>query len=134
MGDEFILDTLPVIIYVLFPQTQWQVGNLPPGVYLLKRRSRTWKAKKHTGIEARRTGLWLLPNFGSTAHKIQGATLEAAFAELQHSSSKPPMTSMIAADVCVSRVRQVQRICIVQPFSPFLFALGNPEGPHRLLR
>ena len=148
IDDEFELDTLPLVIYLHFPQAQWHPGKLPPGVYPLKRRSRAWKVKKHTGIETyplkrrsrawqvkkhtgietRRTGFWILPDFGSTAHMIQGATSEAAFADLQHSSSRPCMTPMIAAYVCLSRVERVQNICIMHPFSPFLFALGNPEG------
>ena len=76
----------------------------------------------------------MLADFGSTAHMIQGATLEAAFVDLQHSSSKASMTSLIAAYVCLSRVKRLQNICVMQPFSPFLFALGNPAGPERLVR
>ena len=68
----------------------------------VEEKNRTWKVNKHTGIEARRTGFWMLPDFGSTAHMIQGATLEAAFVDLQHSSSKPSMSSQIAAYVCLS--------------------------------
>ena len=103
-------------------------------MFPLKRRTRTWKVNKYTGIEARRTGFCMLPDFGSTAHMIQGATLEAAFVDLQHSSSKASMTSLIAAYVCLSRVKRLQNICVMQPFSPFLFALGNPAGPERLVR
>ena len=76
----------------------------------------------------------MLPDFGSTAHMTQGATLEAAFADLQHWSSKASMTSQIAAYVCLSRVKQMQNICVMQPFSTFLFALGNPDGPERLVK
>ena len=131
---EFILDTLPLVIYLHFPEAQWSIGKLPTGVYPLKRRSRTWKVNKHTGIEARRTGFWMLPDFGSTAHMIQGATLEAAFADLQHFSSRASMTAQIAAYVCLSRVKRLLSICVMQPFSTFLFALGNPVGPERLVR
>ena len=131
---EFILDTLPLVIYLHFPEAQWSIGKLPTGVYPLKRRSRTWKVNKHTGIEARRTGFWMLPDFGSTAHMIQGATLEAAFADLQHFFSRASMTAQIAAYVCLSRVKRLLSICVMQPFSTFLFALGNPVGPERLVR
>ena len=131
---EFVLDTLPLVVYIHFPEAKWRIGKLPMGVFPLKRRSRTWKVNKYTGIEARRTGFCMLPDFGSTAHMIQGATLEAAFVDLQHSSSKASMTSLIAAYVCLSRVKRLQNICVMQPFSPFLFALGNPAGPERLVR
>ena len=44
------------------------------------------------------------------------------------------MTIQIAAYVCLSRVKQLGSICVMQPFSPVLFAHGNPAGPKRLLR
>ena len=44
------------------------------------------------------------------------------------------MTSQIAAYVCLSRVKRPLSICVMQPFSTFLFALGNPAGPERLVR
>ena len=115
-------------------EAKWRVGDLPTGVYPLKPRSRTWKVNKHTGIEARRTGFWMLPDFGSTAHMIQGATLDAAFADLQTAWSKVSMMSQIAAYICLSRVRMLERICVLQPFSPFLFRGGSPAGPERLIR
>ena len=65
---------------------------------------------------------------------IQGATLEAAFVDLQHASSKVSITSQIAAYVCLSRVKMLLRMCVMQPFSPFLFSRGNPVGPVRLVR
>ena len=72
INDEFLLSHLPSVIYLHFPDATWQVGTLPTGVYPLKPRSRTWIVNRSTGISARRTGFWILPDFGSTAHMIQG--------------------------------------------------------------
>ena len=115
-------------------QVEWSVGTLPVGVYPLRPRTRTWKVNKYTGIEARRTGFWMLPDFGSTAHMIQGATLEAAFADLLAAYSKASMISQIAAYICLSRVKRLESMCVMQPFSPFLFSHGSPAGPERLIR
>ena len=41
---------------------------------------------------------------------------------------------MIAAYVCLSRVKRLRNICVIQPFSTFRFALGNPTGLERLVR
>ena len=131
---EFILDALPLVIYTHFPDAKWRIGKLPEGACPLKRRSRAWKVNKHAGIEARRTGFWTVPDFGPTARVIQGATLEAAFADLQHWSSKASMTSQIAACVCLSGVQRLICTCVTQPLSTFLFALGGPAGPERLIR
>ena len=37
-------------------------------------------------------------------------------------------------DLLLSRVRMLQRLSVLQPFSPFLFQQGPPKGPARLLR
>ena len=65
---------------------------------------------------------------------IQGATLDAEFADAQDVASKVNMTAQIAAYVCFSRVRRANRICILQPFAPWLFQHGPPKCPSRLLR
>ena len=44
------------------------------------------------------------------------------------------MTSQITAHVCLSRVKMLERMRILQPFSAFLFSHGNPVGPARLAR
>ena len=44
------------------------------------------------------------------------------------------MTNYIAAYVCLSRVKQLGSICVMQPFSTVLFAHGNLAGPERLVR
>ena len=60
--------------------------------------------------------------------------MDAAFADLQDASNAGSMTSQIAAYVCLSRVKMSLRMCVMQPFSPFLFSRGNPVGPGRLVR
>eukprot|EP00959_Pyramimonas_sp_CCMP1952_P225359 4713105-Pyramimonas_sp.AAC.1 len=65
---------------------------------------------------------------------IQGATLDAAFADLQDSSNAGPMASQIAAFARLSRVKMLLRMCALQPLSTFLFSLGNPVGPGRPVR
>ena len=121
-------------IYVLYPEATWKIGSLPPGVYPLTPRKRTWKINKYTGIAARRKGYTLLPDFASTAHMIQGATLDAAFVDLLNAASKVSLPAQLAANVCLSRVKHLSSIVVMQPFSPLLFARGPPAGPDRLLR
>ena len=65
---------------------------------------------------------------------IQGATLDAAFADLQDVGFTVSATAQVAAYVCLSRVKQLKHICILQPFSPLLFSRGPPVGPERLIR
>ena len=134
IDDEYIVDRLPLVIYIHFEEADWRVGKLPKGVYPLKPRSRTWTVNKYTKIEARRTGFWIVPDFGSTAHMIQGATLSAAFVDMLEVCTKVSLILQIAAYVCLSRVKTLGSICVMQPFSPLLFNRGPPRGPDRLIR
>ena len=65
---------------------------------------------------------------------IQGATLEAAFADLQEASSNVSSALQIAGYVCLSRIKELEKIYILQPFSPLLFTRGSPAGPQRLIQ
>jgi hypothetical protein len=134
MDGEWLLDRLPLVIYVRYPEATWQIGKLPTGVYPMTAKSRTWKVNKYTGIEARRTGYSLLPDFASTAHMIQGATLDAVFSDAQEAGGNVSMAAQIAAYVGFTRIKELCKICVLQPFSPWLFARGPPSGPERLIR
>ena len=100
----------------------------------MKRRSTKWEINKRTGLYAKRYGFYFLPDFASTAYMAQGLTLIAAFADLQHHSSDTSLKDQIAAYICLSRVKVLEGMCIMQPFSPYLFSHGNPPGPARLLK
>ena len=76
----------------------------------------------------------MVPDFGSTAHMIQGQTLDAAFADAQEIQTTPTCESHIAAYIAFSRVKLMANIWILQPFSPYLFQQGAPKGPDILMR
>ena len=65
---------------------------------------------------------------------IQGSTLDAAFADLLEATSKISLPAQIAVYVCISRVKLLSAIIVLQPFSPALFARGPLAGPEKLLR
>ena len=89
---------------------------------------------KYTHIAARRTGYLLIPDFASTSHMIQGATLAAAFWGCQDAASIVSMASQISGYVILSRVKALLSIFILQAFSILLFCRGPPPGPDRLIR
>ena len=47
---------------------------------------------------------------------------------------KVSLTLQVAVYVCLSRVKELLSLCVLQPFSPLLFKRGPPPGPHRLMR
>jgi hypothetical protein len=132
LDGEILLDRLPLVVYIFIEGAKWQIGKLPVGVYPMTPRTRTWKVNKYTGIEAKRTGYLLLPDFASTAHMIQGASLEAAFYDGQDSSSSVSMDSQVAAYVCLSRIKEMQKLGVLQAFSPWLFKQGPPKAVQNL--
>ena len=91
---------------------------------------------KYSHIAARRTGFLLIPDFASTSHMIQGATLAAAFWGCQDAASIVSMASQISGYVILSlsRVKALLSIFILQAFSILLFCRGPPPGPDRLIR
>ena len=59
----------------------------------------------------------MLPDFASTAHMIQGQTLDAVFADALEHANRTTEDGMIAAYVAMSRVRSLHTICVLQQFS-----------------
>ena len=41
-----------------------------------------WQVNKRTKVKIRRTGFFLVPDFATTAHMIQGQSVSAAFVDL----------------------------------------------------
>ena len=54
--------------------------------------------------------------------------------ECQEAGGKVSTACQVAAYVCLSRVKELLKICVLQPFSPLLFTRGPPKGPGRLIR
>ena len=136
IDGEVLMRELPRTIYVRFPNAAWSriSDDFPEDVYPVTPVSRTWKVNKYTGISARRSGYFMVPDFGSTAHMIQGQTLEAAFADAQEVQTTPSSESHIVSYIGLSRVKEMQNIWMLQPFSPFLFRQGAPKGPAILMQ
>ena len=136
VDDIWLLDRLPTVIYVKFAEATWTVGTLPPGVYPMTPASRTWQVNKHTKVNVRRTGYFLVPDFASTAHMIQGQSLDAAFADVVNDDlfEKASEELHVTAYVMLSRAKFLHQLWVMQPFGQPLFARGPPLGPDLLLR
>ena len=136
IDGEVLMRQLPRAIYVRFPKAAWGriSDDFPEDVYPVTPVSRTWKVNKYTGISARRSGYFMVPDFGSTAHMIQGQTLDAGFADAQEVQTTPSGESHIASYIAFSRVKEMEKIWMLQPFSPFLFRQGAPKGPAILMQ
>ena len=134
VDGDLLLDVMPTVVYVMFQDACWTIGELPQGVYPLTPKARQWKVNKTTGISAHRRGYCLIADFAATAHMIQGCTLEAACADCEPAFKPATLKVQVAAYVSLSRVRLLKRIYVLQPFSPLLFNRGPPAGPDRLMR
>ena len=81
--------------------------------------------------------LFLVPDFASTAHMIQGQSLLAAFVDLDASNnSKEDSTEeqYLKAYVMLSRAKVLDNLWILRPFAKDLFQHGPPTGPHILMK
>ena len=137
MDGEWILTKMPRIIYVKFPGATWTIlDDFGPGVYPVTPVSRTWVVNQKTQAKVRRTGYFLVADFASTAHWIQGQSLDACFPDVvdQDLTENPTEVLQISGYVMLSRARNLDRLWILQAFAQNLFAQGPPTGPHILMQ
>ncbi len=135
VDGELLLSHPPEAIYVKFPGATWRISeDLDVGVYPVTSVSRSWKVNTKTGVSARRTGFFLIPDFGSTAHMIQGQTLDGVLPDAESHVSPAGPSTHIGAYIGFSRVKTLQGVWILRPFSPFLFTAGSPPGPDILMK
>ena len=124
VDGEVLLSKMPLVIYAHFTGAAWRIhDDLPPGVYPVRPRSRTWTVNKQTKITVRRTGFVLLPDFASTAHMIQGQNLDALFANLMEENVELNATeeAQVMSYVMLSRAKFLDKVWVMNPFPLPLF-------------
>ena len=129
-----MLDLQPDLIYLKFENAKWQVDDLEKGVYPMKVTGKIWNISEGTKMKAKRRGFQVVPDFGQTAHSVQGASLAAVIVDCLAVDICPKETEMLAAYIGLSRVRRKEALLIAEPFSPALFCQGQPAGPEILMK
>ena len=130
-----MLSKQPDIIYLKFENAKWKIhADLEKGVYPMKATGKIWKVSEATNIKARRTGFQIVPDFGQTAHSMQGASLASVIVDCLPLDHCPKATDMLAAYIGLSRVRTKEALLIAEAFSPALFVQGQPPGPDILMK
>ena len=133
-GVERVLDLQPDLIYLKFENAKWQVDDLEKGVYPMKVTGKVWNISENTKMKAKRFGFQIVPDFGQTAHSVQGASLAAVIVDCLKVDLCTKTTEMLAAYIGLSRVRRKEALLIAEPFSPALFCHGQPPGPEILMK
>ena len=137
MDGAWALTKMPQAIYVRFENSRWTIHDeLGEGVYPITPVSRTWTVNRRTGVRARRTGYFLVPDFASTAHMIQGQSLLAAFVDLVSNDGTEDSTEeqYLKAYVMLSRAKVLDNLWILRPFAKDLFHQGPPTGPNIFMK
>ena len=123
------------MIYLKFENAKWRVhDDLEKGVYPLKVTGKIWNISENTKMKAKRWGWCFVPDFGQTAHSVQGASLNAVIVDCLKVDICSKETEMLAAYIGLSRVRRKEALLIAEPFSPALFNHGQPPGPEILMK
>ena len=132
---ERILDLQPELIYLKFENTKWRVHDLlKHGVYPMKAKGKIWIISEGTKISAKRQGFAIVPDFGQTAHSMQGASKVAVVVTCFAVDDCAKHTDTLAAYIGLSRVRTKEGLLIAEPFSPALFCHGQPPGPEIVMK
>ena len=105
-----------------------------PVTYTLKPQVRVWSRDRERNATVRRVGFPVVPEFGGTAHAYCGTTLESCLGDLLAWSKKPRRDDMLRGYIIKSRVKEWDKILLVQPYSPRLFAQGELPGPSLLMK
>ena len=104
-------------------------------IYILRQVWKPWyKDGDARQVQISRCGFPLAPDFGGTAHAYCGFSLDAAIGDLLDWWDKPTRDSSVRGYIINSRVRSAENLMIARPYSPELFRLGPPPGPHYLLQ
>ena len=134
-GIERVLELQPDLIYLKFENAKWRVhDDLEKGVYPLKVTGKVWNISEGTKMKAKRRGFQFVPDFGQTAHSVQGASLAAVIVDCLTVDLCSRTTEMLAAYIGLSRVKRKEALLIAEPFSPALFCHGQPPGPEILMK
>lgn len=134
-GMERILDLQPEIIYLKFENAKWRVHEqIEHGVYPMKAKGKIWIISEGTKISARRRGFNIVPDFGQTAHSMQGASEIAVIVDCFTVDHCAKYSETLAAYIGISRVRTKEGLLIAEPFSTALFCHGQPPGPEILMK
>ena len=137
VDGEWLLTKMPQVIYLRFEDAPWTIHpDLGKGVYPMSPVTRVWIGNKTTKVRVRRTGFFLVPDFATTAHMIQGQSVIAAFMDLVtgDEAEKPTDDSQVSAYVMLSRTKDPNKLWLLRPFPRELFTRGPPTGPHVLLK
>ena len=104
-------------------------------IYILRQVWKPWyKDGDARQVQISRCGFPLAPDFGGTAHAYCGFSLDACIGDLLDWWEKPDRESSVKGYVINSRIRSAENLMIARPYSPELFRLGPPAGPHYLLQ
>ena len=134
-APERMLQFHPDCIYLKFENATWQIHkDLERGVWPMYATNKTWTLSESTNIRARRRGFTIVPDFGATAHSVQGASFLSAIVDCLTVDHCPKFSDMLAAYIGLSRVKFKELLLIAQAFLPALFCQGQPPGPEILMK
>ena len=132
---EIVLRERPLLLLIKVATATSEMKDVyGRGVYALKPQVRVWSRDTAGNAKVRRVGFPIVPDFGGTAHAYCGSTLPASLGHLLSWDKKPDLESMIHAYIIKSRVREVDKLLLVEPYSPQLFRQGALPGPDLLMK
>ena len=130
---EVVLKRRPLRLHIAVPTATSKMPKVDGvSIFVLKVQQKQWSLYKQGNIKICRYGFPIAPDLGGTAHAYCGSTIEATLGDLLPWYKKPQMQDMLKAYIIKSRIREADRLLLVQPYSPHLFRLGILPGPQLL--
>ena len=133
-SGELILQKLPVYVVVKIQAATWiKYKRWGPGCLKISPVRVVW-SPTNSAMSVVRYGLPLASDFCGTAHSFQGSTLAACTVHLGSLEDIPSQADQLAGYMTISRVRDINDITVVEPFSPRLFCQEELIGPQCVLQ
>ena len=135
-GAEVVLRLRPSHLYIELASGNKELPLVKgKRIYTLRCHCKSWYLDgEGKQVEVRRFGFPIVPDFGGTAHAYCGTSLAACVGDLQEWWRKPTQETAVRGYIIKSRVRRAENLLLATPYSPHLFRLGAPPGPHYLLQ
>ena len=134
---EIILTQLPLRIVVEFETSMHeQHPDYPPKHFPLTPLTNYWTLGRRfgtDGVEIRRRGYAMVPNYATTIDGVIGRSIEKGICDLGAWADLATPTKAMKGYIGLSRVRCANDLLVAQPFSPCLFTQGKQHWPELLL-
>ena len=130
---EVVLNQRPTLLLIEPENASRKLPDISgKRIYSLHTQAKPWSVDAAGKVMVTRYGFPIVPDFGGTAHAYCGSSLDAALGDCLPWYHRPRLEDQLRAYIIKSRVKDISKLLLAQPYSPQLFRQGVLPGPYLL--